>query len=45
VPKFEAFRIYYLVQPDLLTVVRVLHGKRDIGAILADQSVEDPRTG
>ena len=31
---FEDLRIYYLVQPDVLRVVRVLHGKRDIVRIL-----------
>ena len=38
---FDAFRVYYLVRPELLTVVRVLHGKRDIGAILKDQDVAE----
>ena len=31
---FEDLRIYYLVQLDVLRVVRVLHGKRDIVRIL-----------
>ena len=37
---FPAFRVYYLVQPEVLIVVRVLHGKRDIGGILGRQEVE-----
>lgn len=38
---FDEFRIYYLVRPDTFTVVRVLHGKRDIGAILEKQTIDD----
>jgi toxin ParE1/3/4 len=32
---FEDVRVYYLLQEDLLRVVRVLHGKRDVARILA----------
>ena len=39
---FGEFRIYYLLRPNTFIVVRVLHGKRDIGAILENQTVEDP---
>ena len=42
VKAFDEFRIYYLVRPELLTVVRVLHSKRDIGSILDTQDVEEP---
>jgi toxin ParE1/3/4 len=38
---FDEFRIYYLTRNDTLMVVRVLHDKRDVGAILGDQSVDD----
>ncbi len=31
---FEAVRIYYLVSEDVLLVVRVLHGKRDVDRLL-----------
>ena len=31
---FEDILIFYLVQPDALRVVRVLHGRRDIKRIL-----------
>ncbi len=31
---FEAVRIYYLASEDVLRVVRVLHGKRDIDRLL-----------
>lgn len=33
---FEDFRIYYLVKGDDLTILRILHGRRDIAAILED---------
>ena len=39
---FGELNVYYLAQPELLTIVRVLHDKRDIGAILEDQAVERP---
>jgi len=39
---FDEFRIYYLLGRDKFTVVRILHGKRDIGAILEEQTIEDP---
>jgi toxin ParE1/3/4 len=38
---FDKFRIYYLVGQNMLTVVRVLHGKRDISAILEKQTIDD----
>ena len=34
VKDFEAMLIFYIVQPEALRVVRVLHGKRDIKKIL-----------
>jgi hypothetical protein len=39
---FDEFRIYYLLRQDMFTVVRILHGKRDIGAILEKQTIENP---
>jgi toxin ParE1/3/4 len=39
---FDELRVYYLVRDDFLTVVRVLHGRRDIGSILENQCVDDP---
>lgn len=39
---FDAFRVYYLVHPELLTIVRILHGKRDIGTILDEQELGEP---
>lgn len=38
---FDQFRIYYVASQDTLTVVRVLHGKRDISAILEKQVIDD----
>jgi toxin ParE1/3/4 len=42
VKDFDAFWVYYIVQPERLTVVRVLHSKQDTGAILEEQDVEKP---
>ena len=39
---FDAFWVYYLVRDELLIVVRVLHDKRDVAAILGGQDVEEP---
>lgn len=41
VKDFEDIRIYYVVQNDVLRVVRILHGKRDIQAILAKEKDDD----
>jgi toxin ParE1/3/4 len=38
---FEDIRIYYVVQGEILKVVRVLHGKRDINRILGRESAGD----
>lgn len=42
VKDFDEFRVYYLARPELLTIVRVLHGKREIGMILDRQELEEP---
>ena len=39
---FDALRVYYLSTPELVTIVRILHGKRDIGVMLEDQDLTDP---
>jgi hypothetical protein len=39
---FDEFPIYYLVRPELLTIVRILHRKRDTGAIREQQRVDEP---
>jgi toxin ParE1/3/4 len=39
---FDEFWVYYLVRTELLTVVRVLHSKRDIGTILERQDLDEP---
>lgn len=39
---FDAFRIYYLTSNNMLTIVRVLHGKRDIGTILEQEEYPTP---
>ena len=39
---FHELRVYYLVRPGMLSIVRVLHGKRDIGAILDSEELEEP---
>ncbi len=30
---FEDIRLYYLVRQDVLQIIRVLHGRRDVGAM------------
>ncbi len=35
------FLIFYVVQGDTLRVIRVLHGKRDVGRILKQESADD----
>ena len=35
----EMIRIYYLLAPDALRVVRVLHGKRDVRRILKQEAL------
>ena len=35
---FEATRIYYLVDHDILRIIRILHGKRDVQGILQRES-------
>ena len=32
---FDEYWVYYLVRPEALTVIRVLHSKRDIDGLLA----------
>jgi toxin ParE1/3/4 len=34
---FPAIRVYYLVYEQTIQVVRVLHGKRDLGRLLKDE--------
>jgi toxin ParE1/3/4 len=38
---FDELNVYYLAGPDLLTVIRVLHDKRNIAVILDDQELEE----
>jgi toxin ParE1/3/4 len=40
---FEDILIIYIVQPDTLRVVRVLHGKRDIKKILGREKSDEAR--
>ncbi len=39
---FDAFWIYYPYEPARLTVVRVLHDKRDIGFVLETGNLQTP---
>jgi toxin ParE1/3/4 len=39
---FAEFQVYYLAQPELLTIIRILHSKRDTGTILEGQELENP---
>jgi toxin ParE1/3/4 len=34
---FEAIRIYYLIDKDVIRVIRILHGKRDVKRILEEE--------
>ena len=40
---FEDIRIYYAVQGDVLRVIRVLHGRRDIRKILEREKDDEAR--
>ena len=39
---FDEFRVYYLAQNDIVAVLRILHGKRDVGSVLQEQTLEVP---
>jgi toxin ParE1/3/4 len=39
---FPVIRVYYLVSENLVRVVRVLHGKRDISTVLENEPPDDP---
>jgi toxin ParE1/3/4 len=41
VARFEAIRIYYLVDEDSIRVIRILHGKRDVKRILQREQGSD----
>ena len=41
---FPEHRLYYVLRDDVLIVVRMLHDKRDSGAILVGQTIEEPGT-
>jgi len=41
IPGFDDIRLYYLhAEPDLVRIIRVLHGKRDLNAILMRDELE-----
>lgn len=40
---FEDIRIYYVIRTDVLRIVRVLHGRRDIKTILASERYDTAR--
>jgi toxin ParE1/3/4 len=41
---FGEFHIYYVLRQEVVMIVRVLHDKRDVDAILDKQSIDDPGT-
>jgi plasmid stabilization system protein ParE len=41
VPGFPAIRVYYLLAGEELRVIRILHGKRDIHALLENETTEN----
>lgn len=42
---FDAFRVYYIARADDVQIVRILHGRRDVDAIVEEQDVEGPPEG
>jgi toxin ParE1/3/4 len=42
IKSFDELNVYYLVRRELLAVIRILHDKRNILAILDDQELEEP---
>jgi plasmid stabilization system protein ParE len=40
VVRFEAIRIYYLVEQDTLHVIRILHSKRDVKRIIEQEEAQ-----
>jgi hypothetical protein len=42
VNRFDDFKVYCLASSEFLTVVRILHGRRYIEAILEKQDLEQP---
>jgi plasmid stabilization system protein ParE len=38
--RFEVIRIYYVVEQDVLRVIRILHGKRNVRQILEQQEIQ-----
>lgn len=43
VKEFDEFLIFYLVNEETVRVVRILHGKRDVGRILNKESADDDK--
>ena len=41
---FPQLKMYYIMREDVLTIVRVLHSKRDVMSILENETVEDSLT-
>ncbi len=39
---FDEFRIYYLLRPGMVIILRILHSKRNTDAIIEGQGVDDP---
>jgi len=38
---FPAIRVYYLLSGDTIRIIRVLHGKRDVGRVLENDADDD----
>ncbi|MGD0137877.1 MAG: type II toxin-antitoxin system RelE/ParE family toxin [Tepidisphaeraceae bacterium] len=43
VAKFDNYLIFYRIEADVVEIIRVLHGARDIPSALADDPFNDPR--
>lgn len=37
---FPSTKVYYLASPEMVTIVRILHGKRDVSVLMKDQEIE-----
>jgi toxin ParE1/3/4 len=42
VTSFEVFGLYYVVESDTISVIRILHGKRDVRRVLERERLTSP---
>lgn len=39
---FGHFRVYYMTRNDIITIIRVLNNRRDLGAIFKSEGIDEP---